>query len=168
MGTTKGKLLTFKINNNPKPIPELTETKSDTKEVDEVKIDTSTLSKSQKKRLKKKQQGKEGIPDKATTPKIDVDLESYEYNYLTLMNEQTFLNNQSSIKILKLLGRENYIFSILKGSIMTVFKLTNNRLEIVKENKTVPSLNQLVQIDFFYKDLLMVAADVVGNIVYHR
>ncbi|KAF0267783.1 hypothetical protein FOG48_03130 [Hanseniaspora uvarum] len=145
-----------------------TETKSDTKEVDEVKIDTSTLSKSQKKRLKKKQQGKEGIPDKATTPKIDVDLESYEYNYLTLMNEQTFLNNQSSIKILKLLGRENYIFSILKGSIMTVFKLTNNRLEIVKENKTVPSLNQIVQIDFFYKDLLMVAADVVGNIVYHR
>lgn len=168
MGTTKGKLLTFKINNNPKPLPEQTETKSDTKEVDEVKIDTSTLSKSQKKRLKKKQQGKECIPDKATTPKIDVDLESYEYNYLTLMNEQTFLNNQSSIKILKLLGRENYIFSILKGSIMTVFKLTNNRLEIVKENKTVPSLNQIVQIDFFYKDLLIVAADVVGNIVYHR
>lgn len=165
VGTKDGKLLTFKVNNNPKAVPE-NDANTTVEKAEEVKVDTSTLSKSQKKRLKKKQQGKENTQDKVAVPKVDLD--SYEYNYLTLVKEQVFLNNTNNVRILKTLGREKYIMTILKGSILTVFKLSNNTLEIVKESKTVPSLSEIVQVDFTDNGLLMVAADVVGNIVYHR
>ncbi|CAI8508706.1 unnamed protein product [Hanseniaspora opuntiae] len=165
VGTKDGKLLTFKVNNNPKAVPE-NDANTTVEKAEEVKVDTSTLSKSQKKRLKKKQQGKENTQDKVAVPKVDLD--SYEYNYLTLVKEQVFLSNTNNVRILKTLGREKYIMTILKGSILTVFKLSNNTLEIVKESKTVPSLSEIVQVDFTDNGLLMVAADVVGNIVYHR
>lgn len=166
VGTKDGKLLTFKVNNNPKALPESGANDSGVETPEEVKIDTSTLSKSQKKRLKKKQQGKENPQVRASKSKIDLD--SYEYNYLTLVKEQVFSNNANSVRILKTLGREKHIMTILKGSILTVFKLSNNTLEIVKESNTVPSLAEIIQVDFSHRDLLMAAADVVGNIVYHR
>lgn len=166
VGTKDGKLLTFKINNNPKAIPENNSKDSSTERSEEAKVDLSTLSKSQKKRLKKKQQGKENTSEKLTNSKIDVD--SYDYNYLTLTKEQVFSNNTNSIKILRAMGREKHILTILKGSVLTIFKLSDNTLETLKESKTVPSLTEIIQVDFFHNDLLMVAADIVGNIVYHR
>ncbi|XBW38351.1 hypothetical protein QEN19_003941 [Hanseniaspora menglaensis] len=156
-GTKKGVLLLFKVNNNPKS----KELKQNKTEMSTELVETSNLSKSQKKRLKKKQNTVNSDNNIQQEEKDD-----YAYNYLSLISENILEDNRNAIIILSKFD-DNKILTSLNASELVTLSLKNNSLIVITCTPTLPCLSTIQKIDI-WNNKYVVAADTTGNLVFHK
>ena len=163
LGTIKGEILLFKVNNKPKKKTDDLENSNKSNESETV--DMSKLSKSQRKRLKKKQNSGDTTETTTATPKT-TEQNEYDYNYLSLVSENILNDNKNSIFILKTFNNKEILTS-LHSSVLTTITINNNKLDILNQSPTLPSLVTIQKVEIM-DSKYVVCADTTGNLVYHK
>ena len=163
LGTIKGEILLFKVNNKPKKKTD--DLEKSNKSIEPENIDMSKLSKSQRKRLKKKQNTGDSAETGTATPKT-IEQNEYDYNYLSLVSENILNDNKNSIFILKTFNNKEILTS-LHSSVLTTITINNNKLDILNQSPTLPSLVTIQKVEIM-DSKYVVCADTTGNLVYHK